>query len=170
MFNVTVLKMKDIIKFFFGITITILVVITINKFVQKNTNDEKKIVQNIKSGLQTLTENSMLQCLDKTIPTITNINEEYKNIANEDDKIKNQDILQSILNTQITTIKGLEIAEEKQIELAKEEENKNLNTNESQENSNQYNNSQNNNENQEQGIQLARNRSNNTSNYKQANN
>lgn len=113
MFNVTVLKMKDIIKYFLGITITLLVVITISKNFQKDTKEEKKILENLKSGIQTLSENTMLTCLDQTIPTISNVNEEYRNIASEDDQKEEQNILQVILNTQISSIKGIEISEEK---------------------------------------------------------
>ena len=164
MFNVTVLKMKDLIKYFLGITITLLVIITISKNVKKDADKEEKIVQNVKSGIQTLAENSMLQCLDQTIPTMSNINEEYRNIANEDYNEENQDVLQMILNTQISSIKGIEISEEKlqkETELAKIQENENPNNTENDENSSS--------ETQEEQKQLARNRNANTSNYKQSN-
>lgn len=113
MFNVTILKMKDIIKFFSGITITILAVITINKMVQTNIKQEQKIVQEVKSGFQLLSEKSLLNCLEQTIPVAANLNAEYNNIANEDDHKETENILQAMLKTQISSIKGLEIAEEK---------------------------------------------------------
>ena len=158
MFNVTVLKMKDIIKYFLGITITLLVVITISKNFQKDTKEEKKILENLKSGIQTLSENSMLACLDQTIPTISNINEEYRNIASEDDQKDEEDILQVILNTQISSIKGIELSEEKlrqELETAQEKENTDSNQNDG-----------NVEEEKQEETQLARNRCTNRSNHK----
>ena len=42
-----------------------------------------------------------------------NVNEEYKNIASEDDKIESENMLQTMLKTQISYIKGMETIEEK---------------------------------------------------------
>lgn len=158
MFNVTVLKMKDIIKYFLGITITLLVVITISKNFQKDTKEEKKILENLKSGIQTLSENTMLTCLDQTIPTISNVNEEYRNIASEDDQKEEEDILQVILNTQISSIKGIEISEEK---LRQEAE-----TAQAQENTDGDENDENVEEETQEKTELARNRCTNRSNHK----
>lgn len=121
MFNVTILKMKDIIKYFIGITATILIVITISKYFQKNTNEEK-IVQKVKSSIATMSENGMTGCLDKTIPVISNVNEEYKKISNEDDNSEeNEGILEIMLKTQISSIKGVELTGEKIEETKKQE-------------------------------------------------
>ena len=131
MFNVTVLKMRDIIKYFIGITLTLLVVIYITRCFNKDTNDtnEDKIVQEVKSGIKILSENSMLECIDKTVPSVATINEEYNNIANEDDKVEEDTLLQGFLKTQISSIEGFEEIEEKQkkeqeIETANQENDK----------------------------------------------
>ena len=128
MFNVTVLKMRDIIKYFIGTTLTLLVVIYITRCFNKDTNEEK-IVQEVKSGIKISSENSMLECIDKTVPSVATINEEYNNIANEDDKVEEDSLLQGVLKTQISSIEGFEEIEEKQkkeqeIETANQKNNK----------------------------------------------
>lgn len=114
MFNVTVLKMKDIRKYMFGMLITIIAIMTLSKYFSKETKEEK-IVQ------KWVSENSMLSCLDQTIPAMSNLNEEYQKIAQEEDEITENKFLQGILKTQISTIKGMENIEEKQ-KIASEQE------------------------------------------------
>lgn len=152
MFNVAVLKMKDIIKYSIGIILTVLIVTVISKYFNKDTSNEEKLIENIKSGVKSLSQNSMLSCLDQTIPTVADINEEYRNISKEDDKTKNSNMLQEMLKTQISSIKGVETAEEKSTE--------------EQEKVNENNEQKNDNENNKENIQIARNRVTNTSNYK----
>lgn len=117
MFNVTVLKMKDIKKYFIGMLTTVIVVILTSKYFPQATN-EKKIVQKV------LYENSMLGCLEQAVPTMSSINEEYKKIASEGDEINQENLLQGILKTQISSIQGLENIEEKtqKENVAKEEQ------------------------------------------------
>lgn len=140
MFNVTVLKMKDIVRYFIGIIITILIVIVITKCFSKGTNEEQKIVQNIESTAKSLSENSLLSCLNQTIPTISKINEEYNNIAKEDDvNIYDEDIFKTMLKTQISSIKGIESAEKtNEADVNKDEQTKTANADE--ETANQQNN------------------------------
>lgn len=113
MFNVTVLKMKDIKKYVIGLLATVVVVIIISKYFPQ-TAKEGKMIPKI------TVENSMLGCLDQTVPTIANMNEEYKKIAKEEDELTEDTFLQGILKTQVSSIKGLEIVEEKK-KIAKEE-------------------------------------------------
>lgn len=116
MFNVTVLKMKDIKKYFIGMLATIIVVILASKYFPKTTS-EKKIMPKV------LSENSMLGCLEQTAPVMSSINEEYRKIANEDNEIKEENLLQGVLKTQISSIQGMESIEEKEQkeEVAKED-------------------------------------------------
>lgn len=107
MFNVTILKMKDIIKYIIGIILTITIVIFISKHFQKDNNNEQKIVNELKNGISMLSEQSLLSCFEQTVPTMSNLNEEYNKIAKEDDHSK-QDILQGILKTQISSIQKIE--------------------------------------------------------------
>ena len=136
MFNVTVLKLRDIIKFLAGILLIFLIVFFIGKNLKKenNTNQEEKIgnniVEKIEKGISSITKNSMLQALDQTIPAMSNINEEYKKVAKEDDN-KNKDILQEMIGTQISSIKSIEkLDETKQEEKTEEEKSNNNNENE----------------------------------------
>lgn len=82
MFNVTVLKMKDIKKYLLGILATSIVVFIVSKYIPKN--------------------NSMLGCLKQTVPTITNLNRTDEQRNYEDD------FLQGILKTQISSMKVIE--------------------------------------------------------------
>lgn len=127
MFNVTVLKMKDIIKYFLGITITLLAVVAINNTLKNNTKKEQKIVQEVKNGVQLLSKHSLLNCFEQTMPVVATLNEEYNNIAKEDDYSEEENILHEMLKTQISSIKGMEIAEKnaeniENMEIAMQEE------------------------------------------------
>lgn len=115
MFNVTVLKMKDIKKYFIGMLATIIVVILASKYFPKNTS-EKKIMPKV------LSENSMLGCLEQTVPVMSSINEEYKKIESEDNEIKEENLLQGVLKTQISSIQGLKNIEERAQKEASEKE------------------------------------------------
>ncbi len=153
MFNVTVLKMKDIIKYLIGISLTIILIIFINKNFGKTTyeenKEEQKLIQKLKTKIVDLSQNSMLSCLEQSMPTISSVNQEYKNIANEDDKKENIDIFQTMLKTQIGSIRGTEEIEEKELEVAKQETNSNQEDN--QKDDEKTNNNQEDNE-----IQLAK--------------
>ena len=131
MFNVTVLKLRDIVKFLIGILLIFLIVFFIGKNVKKE-NKDNNIIEKIEKGISAITENSMLQALDQTIPAMSNINEEYKKVAKEDDG-ENKNILQEMLETQISSIKTVEnLGETKQEEKTGENNNNNEqnNTNE----------------------------------------
>ena len=131
MFNVTVLKMKDIMKCLIGITLTGLVVVFISKGVI-NTDEEvndngKNVIQKIEKKMSFFKENSMLQALDTTMPIISNINKEYKNVAKEDDENEDKNVLQAILGMQISSINGMEeIEKSKTIEEAKNSQEENI--------------------------------------------
>ncbi len=109
MFNVTILKMRDIIKYFIGLLTTIIVVIVVSKFFSKDekNNNENKIVNEVKNGISMLSEQSFLGCFEQAVPVMANVNEEYSKVAKEDDHSR-EDILQGVLETQISSIKGIE--------------------------------------------------------------
>jgi len=56
----------------------------------------------------------MTKSLEQAVPTMSVINEEYKEIAKEGDKPTEDKLLQGILKTQVSSIKGMETIEEKQ--------------------------------------------------------
>ena len=85
MFNVAVLKMKDILKYLVGIVITILLVIFVSKGLKKDGKEKDNIIiRKLETGINLFADNSMLFALDEAMPVVANVNEEYKNIAEED--------------------------------------------------------------------------------------
>ncbi len=66
----------------------------------------------------------MTKCLEQAVPTMS-INQEYKKIASEEDGNTEDKLLQGILRTQISSLKGIEKIEEKQAK-EKAEENQKL--------------------------------------------
>lgn len=91
---------------------TIIIVILASKYLPQTTNKEKVVGK-------VLSENSMVECLGQTVTSMSSIDEEYQKIANEEEGIKEEDLLQGILKTQISSMQGIETIEEK----TKEEEN-----------------------------------------------
>lgn len=126
MFNVTVLKMRDIFKVIIGITFLVVVVLGISKIFHKDTKENSKGVQKIENGIKALSQFSMINCMDQTIPTMSSINEEYKNIAKEDDQKENKNILQEMLKTQISSVNSIKESEE----ITNKENNENIQENE----------------------------------------
>ena len=126
MFNVTVLKMRDIFKVIIGITFLVVVVLGISKIFHKDTKENSKGVQKIENGIKALSQFSMINCMDQTIPTMSSINEESKNIAKEDDQKENKNILQEMLKTQISSVNAIEESEE----ITNKENNENIQENE----------------------------------------
>lgn len=132
MFNVTVLKMKDIKKCFIGILAITIIIILVSKYFPQITS-EKKIMQKVFS------ENNMSGCLEQTIPTMSVINEENINVESEEEKIKEENLLQGVLKTQISSIQGIESIEKKtqREEVIEEQENTNKETQNNQNENNQ---------------------------------
>lgn len=126
MFNVTVLKMRDIFKVIIGITFLVVVVLGISKIFHKDTKENSKGVQKIENGIKALSQFSMINCMNQTIPTMSSINEEYKNIAKEDDQKENKNILQEMLKTQISSVNSIKESEE----ITNKENNENIQENE----------------------------------------
>ena len=135
MFNVTVLKMKDILKYLSSFAVAVMIIILIGKSLGKakengnSENGENGIIQKLESKIDILSKNNMMQALDLTIPVISNINKEYREIAKEDkekDEEQNQskNVLKGMLGVQISAINGMEnIEKEKSSTISEEEDN-----------------------------------------------
>ena len=135
MFNVTVLKMKDILKYLSSFALAVMIIILIGKGLEKakengnSENGENGIIQKLESKIDILSKNNMMQALDLTIPVISNINKEYREIAKEDkekDEEQNQskNVLKGMLGVQISAINGMEnIEKEKSSTISEEEDN-----------------------------------------------
>ena len=131
MFNVTILKLKDIVKYIICLFVLILAVVIISKSYSSLKDNTKEVTQNIENAANKVASNSLLACLDASIPVISNINKEYKEVSKEDETKENKDILQEMLKTQISSIKTIEEAQEES-----EVANKNENNNDNNENQN----------------------------------
>ena len=95
-----------------------------------------------------MSERTLISSIDKTIPIISNVNQEYRNISNEKDVSEEENNFKEILKTQMSFIKSVE-QESEDKKIAKEENNTNENEN--------SNTSLNNNETtkEEQNLQMA---------------
>ena len=67
MFNVTVLKMKDIKKYLIGMLLTGLIIVTVSNYFPK-LKERKNSTQKT-----FLNDNNMIQCLERTIPATSAI-------------------------------------------------------------------------------------------------
>lgn len=108
MFNVTVLKMKDIKKYLIGMLAIIVIIILISRYFLQINNEQKRIPKIV-------LENSMIGCLEQTIPTISMTEEDKQEI------IKQENFLQAVLKTQISSMQSIENIEEKKEKEEKEE-------------------------------------------------
>ena len=120
MFNVTVLRLKDIKKYLVGILFTIILIIIATKFFsskKENTiKTENKIETIVSKQIQNI-ENHMLKSgISQTIPTIYNINEEDETESMEVKEIERNNILESILTSEINVMKQLKKSKENNID------------------------------------------------------
>ena len=121
MFKVKILKLKDVIKILIiAITIIFLVVI-ISKSFKKDKNENLDNNNNEKNFWQS----SFLQCLKTSIPVAESINEKQEN----ENKENNNSVLESILTSQISSIKGIDEKSSSK-KIAEEENTKNNENNE----------------------------------------
>ena len=113
MFNVTVLKMKDIIKYLVGVSITIVFVIYTTRYFSTLKNNKKEEDKK-QSKIEIFQFGDLTSCLDKTIPTMSSINEEYNKMEQENEKLESTNYLEEFLKTEISSIKGIEKLEERE--------------------------------------------------------
>ncbi len=122
MFNVTVLKLKDIKKYFISTIIFILLIICLTKVFSQIKKNNEKLKQEVEHKVDNIASQSFKECLDRTMPVIASVNEEYNTIAKEDDiNQEKKNILQEILKNQISSIKGVEMSENEQTEIIEQE-------------------------------------------------
>ena len=112
MFNITVLKARDLIKYLAGMIIAITAIILISKTFSKTEIKQSVIEKEVKSKIGILSEKSMVSSLDQTMPAIKSINKEQKESQKENTKKDNNDLLEAMLYTQISSIKGIEKMQE----------------------------------------------------------
>lgn len=104
MFNVTVLKMKDILKYLVGIIITIAFIIYTTRYFSSTSKKHKE--ENKQSSTKTIQLGSLKGCLDKTIPTISSLNSDTNSEDNK--KTKQNNYLEEFLATEISSLKEID--------------------------------------------------------------
>lgn len=122
MFNVTIINIKDIIKYLVSITLVIILLFILTRYFSgvKDNNDFKLLLND---KLSLILNNNYTICLDATIPCIKNVNKEINKIAEEDDQVESG-YLKKILGVELSqlelekkTMKNLE----ENTEVAKQE-------------------------------------------------
>lgn len=122
MFSVTVLRLKDIIKYLTGMILLTIVIYIITSTFPKLKENSQKVKQEVENQAEAISQNSFLSCFEQTIPVASVINEEYKKAASEDD-VEEESILQEMLETQISSMKGIkEVEESAQVAKSQSEE------------------------------------------------
>lgn len=116
MFNVTVLKIGDIIKYLVGISIIVMLMVFTARYF--SSTKENKNTKNFKI----LQANSLTKCMEQEIPAMASVNSE--NDTQEQNETSKNNYLEQFLQTEISSIKGIQEAEEK-VEV--EDKNKNQN-------------------------------------------
>lgn len=123
MFKVTVLRMKDVAKLIMGIVLLFCIISMLSKWAK---NDRGKVST---VNFSSITSIDMTKCLEKVMPDNTNVD-----LDEEEDDVENKhkNILQEMLKTQISSIRGIEeekknalIAQENKSEVTEEKEENN---------------------------------------------
>lgn len=124
MFNVAVFKMKDMIKYFVGITMTILIVIMTTKYFLNNKIETTSKTNIIESQVQKILSKSYVECMDTQISGIGKINQET-NIESEaaEEETTDTSYLKEFMKTEISSIKALENIKDNTEEKPQESEN-----------------------------------------------
>lgn len=116
MFNVTVLKIGDIIKYLVGISIIVMLMVFTARYF--SSTKENKNTKNFKI----LQANSLTKCMEQEIPAMASINSE--NDTREQNETSKNNYLEQFLQTEISSIKGIQEAEEV-VEVEDKNENQN---------------------------------------------
>ena len=109
MFNVTVLRLKDIVKYIICIFVLILLIFSISNYFSKTKKNTEQVTQKVENVTNQLSSHSLLSCLDATLPIVASIN---NNKENEKQKLSENDVLKSMLETQISSIEKIQNMEE----------------------------------------------------------
>ena len=111
MFNVTVLKIRDIVKYLVGTIILIGIIVYTTRFFAYKPNEQKIEKKQEKVSItETLKikSNTLKKCLNKTIPVMAELEKEKEP---KKTTINENKIFESFLETEISSIKGMEETE-----------------------------------------------------------
>ena len=123
MFNVTVLRLRDIVKYIICIFVLILLIFSITNYFSGAKKNTEQVTQKVENVTNQLSSHSLLSCLDATLPVVASI---QHNEENEKQKLSENDILKSMLETQISSIDEIqnmaEVSEDEETENTSQEE------------------------------------------------
>lgn len=102
MFNITVINIKDTVRYLVTMAITLCLVMAITRYFSDLSKQEK-------SQISEIMQSSLLVCLDETIPGIKETNHELKII--DEEQINESDILGKLLKIELAMFKEEKIAE-----------------------------------------------------------
>ena len=123
MFNVTVLRLKDIVKYIVCIFVLILLIFSITNYYSETKKNTQQVTQKIENVTNQISSHSLLSCLDATLPVVASINHTEEK---EKEPFSENEILKSILETQISAIDDIqeieEVSEEVETENTSEQE------------------------------------------------
>lgn len=119
MFNVTVLKIGDIIKYLVVISIIVMLMVFTARYF--SSTKENKNTKNFKI----LQANSLTKCMEQEIPAMASVNSE--NDTQEKNETSQNNYLEQFLQTEISSIKWIQEAEE-EVEVEGKNENQNETT------------------------------------------
>ena len=124
MFNVAVLRLKDIVKYIICIFVLILLIFSITNYFSGAKKNTQEVTQKVENVTNQLSSHSLLSCLDATLPVVASIN---RNDEKKKEKLSENDILKSMLGTQISSIDEIQnmekISENVETENIEEEQN-----------------------------------------------
>ena len=111
MFNVTILKMRDIVKYFFGLLLLLFIITIISKnFVKKN--NETKLAEKIEKKASAISEENLIKCVETAIPLISEVNEEYEASEDIETNFESESFMEYMLKEQISSIKATDLKED----------------------------------------------------------
>ncbi len=108
MFNVTVLRLKDIIKYLVGMFLLVIIIFMIANTFPVWKKNSQKLKQEMENKVETISKNSWLNCFEQVLPVAGNFNKEYSAVAEKNNIEKEKNILQEMLSTQISSINVIE--------------------------------------------------------------
>ena len=119
MFNVTVLKMKDIIKCLVGIIIAVAFITITTRYFSSSKQDENKnnstIITQISKTLENFINNKLTEGLEETMPVLSVTNQSVKE-ANAEIKRDDNEILKKMLASEIDSIEIIKNQEKNNME------------------------------------------------------
>ena len=111
MFNVTILKMRDIVKYFFGLLLLLFIITIISKNFLKN-NNETKLAEKIEKKASAISEENLIKCVETAIPLISEVNEEYEASEYIETNFESESFMEYMLKEQISSIKATDLKED----------------------------------------------------------